>query len=325
MEEKGKRGYMQTKFTTKKEVESINHHLINKMSILLTELYFRGPHAHKDIELTILLSGALHIETPEEKFDMGPLDVAYFNPAQPHECQTAVADSCRLLVLQFDPSFCVEYFPAMRNLFFETANLSRVIAPEQIHRLRSICYRAATNYFLQSTGFVFKCVSDLNLIMDCMLNHVPYKMIPEKAYLSTSNFEKRIVRIVSYIQDHYTEKITLQDIAEQEKLTTSYLSHLFKDHLHKSFQTFVNELRFERAVYLLKNTSMKIIDVCLESGFSDIKYLNRTFLSVFGVTPKEFRSQYLNGNTFLSAKNNTRENQIYDRKTSLSILSKLRQ
>ena len=119
MEEKGNRGYMQTKFTTKKEVESINHHLINKMSILLTELYFRGPHAHKDIELTILLSGALHIETPEEKFDMGPLDVAYFNPAQPHECQTAVADSCRLLVLQFAPSFCVEYFPAMRNLFFE--------------------------------------------------------------------------------------------------------------------------------------------------------------------------------------------------------------
>lgn len=315
---------METKFTTKKEVQSINHHLINNMSVFICESYFRAPHAHKDIELSFLLSGNLHIETPEEKFDMSPYEIAYFNPAQPHECQTISAESSCLLVLQFDPSFCVEYFPAMRNLFFETANLPQVIPPKQMQRLRAICYRAATNYFSQPTGFVFKCVSDLNLIMDCMLNHVPYRLIPEEAYLSVSNIEKRIVRIVSYIQDHYTEKITLQDIAEQKNLTTSYLSHLFKDHLHKPFQTFVNELRFEHAVYLLKNTNMKIIDVCLASGFSDIKYLNRTFLSVFGVTPKEFRHQHKENGPLAPARTHAMENHLYDRSTSISILSQLK-
>lgn len=311
------------KSAKKKEVESINHQLINQMSIFINDLSYRGLHAHKDIEIFVLLSGGLHVETPEEQFDMREGEIAYFNPTQPHACQSNSPEKCRLLVLQFDPGFCIEYFPAMRNLFFETADLARSFSSEQLIDFKEICFRAATNYFIQSTGFVFKCISDLNLIMDRMLNHIPYMLIPEEAYLSAANFEKRMNRIINYVHEHYSEKITLQDIADRENLTTSYLSHLFKDHLHKSFQAFVNELRFERAVFLLKNTDMKIIDVCIESGFSDSKYLNRTFMEVFGVTPKEFRKQYRNGSADANEINDEANELTYDRETSLEILSNL--
>ena len=159
--------------------------------------------------------------------------------------------------------------------------------------------------------------------MDRMLNHIPYMLIPEEAYLSAANFEKRMNRIIDYVHEHYSEKITLQDIADRENLTTSYLSHLFKDHLHKSFQAFVNELRFERSVFLLKNTDMKIIDVCIESGFSDSKYLNRTFMEVFGVTPKEFRKQYRTDSVAAKEINAEANEVTYDREASLEILSNL--
>ena len=307
----------------KKEIESINHQLINKMSFFINDISFRGLHAHKDVEVLILLSGTMHIETPDEEFLMAEGSAAYFNPAQPHACQSTCADPCRLLVLQFDPSFCIEYFPSMRNLFFETADLARTLSPDQMQEFKAICYRAATNYFIQSTGFVFKCISDLNLIMDRMLNHVPYLMIPEDSYLSAANFEKRLSRIISYIQDHYSEKISLQDIADRENLTTSYLSHLLKDHLLKSFQAFVNELRFERAVFLLKNTNLKIIDVCIESGFSDSKYLNRAFMDVFGMTPKEYRKQAKEHPAEASIPDNNVNEYIYDRESSLQIISSL--
>lgn len=307
----------------KKEIESINHQLINKMSFFINDISFRGLHAHKDVEVLVLLAGTMHIETPDEEFWMTEGSAAYFNPAQPHACQSTSADPCRLLVLQFDPSFCIEYFPSMRNLFFETADLARTLSADQMQEFKTICYRAASNYFIQSTGFVFKCISDLNLIMDRMLNHVPYLMIPEESYLSAANFEKRMSRIISYIQDHYSEKISLQDIADRENLTTSYLSHLFKDHLHKSFQAFVNQLRFERAVFLLKNTNMKIIDVCIESGFSDSKYLNRAFMDVFGMTPKEYRKQVKEHPAEASIPDNNANEYIYDRESSLQIISSL--
>ena len=304
------------------EVESINHQLINKMSFFINDLEYRGLHAHKDIEVLLVLSGSLEIETPEEQFILGEGSIAYFNPTQPHSCKSVPMGVSRILVLQFDPSFCVEYFPAMRNLFISTSDVRKHFPEEEYQKLTTICLRAATNYYIQSTGFVFKCISDLNLIMDLMLNNVPYIMIPEEAYLSAKNFEKRMSRIISYIRDHFSEKITLQDIADMEGLTPTYLSHLFKDHLHKSFQLFVNELRLERAVFLLINTNMKVIDVCIESGFSDSKYLNRTFIKTFGMTPKEFRKEHQTLEHAKETLDKTKGEFVYDDATCLELLSK---
>ncbi|MCI8993597.1 MAG: AraC family transcriptional regulator [Eubacterium sp.] len=51
----------------------------------------------------------------------------------------------------------------------------------------------------------------------------------------------------------------------------------------------MNALRFEHATLLLKQTNLRIIDICMESGLSDSKQLNKMFLKIYDMTPKEFR------------------------------------
>ncbi len=171
--------------------------------------------------------------------------------------------------------------------------------------------------------FEFRCISDINRLFSLLLTKVPYVSISDEAKLSALNVEKRMERIVGYIEEHYTEKITLSEIAEMEGLTTYYLSHLFKNNLKQSFQDFVNTLRFEHALYLLQKTDMRIIDISLQSGFSDSKYLNKMFSQVYGMTPKEYRKQKAEQSETPKDRLETRREvneYIYTTKESLEIL-----
>ena len=273
----------------KKEYEKISHHIISKMHFFVGELNFRSLHAHTDIEIVQIISGALTIQTPDEKFELQEGEIAYFNPNQPHACQSTSIEPCITLVLQIDPSFCVEYFPSIWNLYFETSHLANVIPKDKMEELKVICFHIGYNFFGQIRGFEFRCMSDVNRLMDYILTYVPCREVADDEYMTALQFEKRMERITEYIQGHFSERITLQDLADREGLSTSYLSHFFKRNLNKTFQAYLNELRFEHAVFLLRNTKKKIIDICMESGFSDSKYLNKYFLQAYGMTPKEFR------------------------------------
>ena len=291
------------------------------MKITILEMYYRGLHIHKDVEVIQLLSGVLHIVTPDEEFYMHPGDMAYFNPNQPHACQSEAIEGSSLFVIHFDPSLCVEVYPAMRNLFFDSSRMNSSIPDRHLEELKAVSRQIGREYFAQEKGYEFACIGAVNLIMSCMLKYMPYQLISEEEYLSTTQFNKRMDRILMYVQDHYAEKITLQEIAKKEGITTSYLSHLFKNHLQRSFQEYVNELRFERAVFLLKNTNMKVLDICIESGFSDSKYLNRTFIKTFGMTPKEFRKEHQTLEHAQETLDKTKGEFVYDDATCLELLS----
>jgi AraC-like DNA-binding protein len=71
-----------------------------------------------------------------------------------------------------------------------------------------------------------------------------------------------------------------------------YVSHLFKNILGISFQEYLKEKRFEHALELLNTTSKTILDIAIESGFSDLRYMTKAFREKYGCTPKEYRRQH---------------------------------
>ena len=113
---------------TFKSIESVKHYHLSQLHCAVIEMYYKGLHAHKDVEIILCLSGLLRIITPDEEFDLKPGEVAYFNPNQPHSCETLQVKGSRLLLFQFDPSFCISYYPHMRNLFFPTSQISAAVS-----------------------------------------------------------------------------------------------------------------------------------------------------------------------------------------------------
>ena len=97
----------------------------------------------------------------------------------------------------------------------------------------------------------------------------------------------------SYIDLHVSEKITLQQLADQSGYSVSRLAQKFKSETGKSIAQYTKERRVEQAKRLLNATTQSIQEIGDSLGFCNTSYFVETFRSLTGMTPGEYRSQKL--------------------------------
>ena len=94
--------------------------------------------------------------------------------------------------------------------------------------------------------------------------------------------------LLSYIDEHYADNITLEYAASRMNFSNSHFSRTFKKLMGIHFVTYLNLVRVEQATSQLRNTGKKITDVALSCGFNNIRTFNRVFKDITGYTPSEF-------------------------------------
>ena len=95
-----------------------------------------------------------------------------------------------------------------------------------------------------------------------------------------------------YIEEHYMEQITLEEIAKHVGLNETYLSSIFKKQVGKSLIDFLTYTRIQRAKELLLNREKSINEIAEEVGFNDAKYFTKRFKKFTGVSPNEYRKLF---------------------------------
>ncbi len=125
-----------------------------------------------------------------------------------------------------------------------------------------------------------------------------FRMILKEKYLdikklNPDDYLNRIYLIVDYTYEHFKEKITLDDLATITGISTHRLSHFIKEVLGVSYREFLQISRFEHALKLLKETDRSVIDIALDCGFSDHKYLNKMMKEKFNTTPLKYRKNMI--------------------------------
>lgn len=106
--------------------------------------------------------------------------------------------------------------------------------------------------------------------------------------------EKRtdyVEQILSYIERHLDQKISLPLIAKEIGINETYAGRLFKKAKGLSIVSYVHEQRMEKAAFLLVNTDLKIRDIAVQVGMQDQLYFNKMFRKYFGKSPSEYRKQ----------------------------------
>ena len=112
-----------------------------------------------------------------------------------------------------------------------------------------------------------------------------------REYFATSE-NSMILQAKQYVAQHFSEDITLNDIAKHVCLSPAYFSTLFKNETGIGFVKYLQHIRVEHAKKLLKTSKMRISDIAQAVGYRDLKFFNKIFFSETNVTPSEFRKFY---------------------------------
>ena len=99
----------------------------------------------------------------------------------------------------------------------------------------------------------------------------------------------RMSDIIAYLDAHYTERISLTELAGRLFISEYYLCRLFKEYTGRTVLSYLTELRVGRAKQLLLGTDMKIGRVARASGFGSVSAFGKAFAAAVGVSPREYR------------------------------------
>lgn len=103
----------------------------------------------------------------------------------------------------------------------------------------------------------------------------------------------RLRTVFSYVEEHYREEITAEDMAKLCNVSYSYFSRLFGRTMRKNFREYLNYVRVSQAEKLLLNTELNITEIALEVGFSTSSYFIQQFRHFKSVSPGRFRQRLL--------------------------------
>ncbi|MHC1750686.1 MAG: response regulator [Cellulosilyticaceae bacterium] len=121
----------------------------------------------------------------------------------------------------------------------------------------------------------------------CMVENIEEK----RGYLRQQTDNYLVNNVLDYIDRHYSDKVTLAEIAEQNYVSVWHLSKLINKYCNKNFRELLNEIRMEHAKHFLLEDNSKVYAVSERVGITDITYFSRVFKKYVGVTPNEYRNQ----------------------------------
>ncbi len=106
---------------------------------------------------------------------------------------------------------------------------------------------------------------------------------------ASGNYSAMMNEIMEYISVHLAEPISLDLLADTFRLSSNYLSRLFKEETGVNYTDFVNNAKLARAADQLEHTAKKIDEIAEENGFNSSAYFIKKFKQKYGVTPKKYR------------------------------------
>ena len=234
------------------------------------------PHLHDTAELVYVLEGNITIGILQKKYHLNAGDFAVIFPGQLHEYNNSGQNSTVHITI-FHISQIQNYAWELEHFHPENPVITKDHLPSDVlmafRRLRSL------------PPDIDPRINQawIHLIMSYLLCDL------ELSENADSGNTELVARILEYLSVHYMEPITLDSLSRELHVNKYYLSHTFSQKLYMSFTAYVNKLRTEKAMTLLRTTDYSIESIGEMAGFETQRTFNRAFKKMLHLTPSEYR------------------------------------
>ncbi|MCD8146318.1 MAG: AraC family transcriptional regulator [Clostridiales bacterium] len=251
-------------------------------------------HWHDEMEVNVVQEGTISFAAGSGKHTLRAGEGLFVNSGVLHAAWNAGAAPCYVHSFVFHPRlvggdtgsvFWQEYLsPLLAARSMEGAAL-RPDVPWQKEALENF-HQANAAIREEPPGYPFLVRERMSWLMYLVSAHQLTQPQPsEKAQRDA----RRVKTMLQYIQNHYADGITVEQIARSASLSASECLRCFHATIGITPIQYVKQLRVQQAAVLLATTERKIADIGAQCGFQETSYFSRAFRSVQGCTPSEYR------------------------------------
>lgn len=256
-----------------------------------------GWHWHDELEAVIIDAGQACVFIDGTEFVMKQGEAVFINSGVLHGFSGRESNGipCRLHSVVFHPRLIggnldtIFWQKYLATLLEDSSRAFIRFRPESDWHQRAIdeiekCWQACA---LENSGFEFAVREHLSRLILLLSENT--KAAHEQSYSADLRNSERIKRMLSFIQDHFCEEVTLEDIARSANVSENECLRCFRRMLFCSPMQYVRQLRIQKAANLLVRTSANISDIAIECGFQDMSYFSKTFRQYKGMPPRQYR------------------------------------
>ena len=251
-------------------------------------------HWHPEIEITYVQKGTMCYKVNHMVYHLKEGDIVFNNSGALHSGTMENQKDCAYIPVTFDSRLIYGFFQS-------TVNSKYVDPIIQDSMLPAICIDQSEPWHKPFREYLLRIINldekkpdfyelDITICLQSMwrllLEHITYE--PQASRENSLEYD-RIKKILSYIEENYQNKITLNDIAGHIHLCESECTRLFKRHMNTTLFAFLQEYRIERSLEFLQD-DQPVSAVADKAGFSDPNYYSKVFAKIKGCSPREYRN-----------------------------------
>lgn len=260
-------------------------------------------HWHQAFQYCIVLNGSVDFYLTSRSCRVSAGSGIFINIQQAHFTKSTTAEPSSYLCIDIPPSFICSneqsriyqkfLAPVLQTSWPQMLLLSKHTTLDQkiLSSLQTIREQLAINddymeldlyaEVIQIWKLTFQKLNRMNSISTIEIN----------------NDNNRLKSILQYMEQHYSEKITLDQIAETVMLSKSECCRFFKKATDQSIFSYLNTLRINKSMDLLRNTEMDIASIANTVGYCNQSYFTDCFKKIKQITPKKFRQLSIRNQT----------------------------
>lgn len=250
-------------------------------------------HWHPEIELTWIRSGKIDYRVNEQQYLLNQGEGLFCNSNALHSGYMTDNTNCEYLSITFHPRFLYGY----EGSILQTKYMDGIIAGSGFSSLPLRPEISWQNEILESIQQIYRWSmhpsADYELSVHLELTRIWRLLfryltsLPDTAEADAEHLD-RLKRILTFIQTHYQEPLTLEDIAGSVNICKSECCRFFKKHMHMTLFDYLLYYRIQQSLPLLKGGG-SITDIAGTVGFSNPCYYGKIFRRYMNCSPREYR------------------------------------